>query len=263
MLGSATLRISTTDIFLRYVKESFRPFPFATGLLLLMLGIWAVVDIWREDRAARQAADSAAAQDGQAPHGADLSEEGHSNNGHSDASHSDDGHSHGGMRIAWLLILPVAAIALIAPPSLGAFTAERAESTVSSSYDSYEYPALPSTDPVPLAVSEFAERAVWDNKRSLEGREVELTGFVSNPGKRGMSNPDAPWYLSRLTLACCAADASAIKIEAVGAEPLPSDTWVKVTGTWLPGGETDTARATPWIEVHSVTEIPEPKNTYE
>ena len=40
-LGTALVRISLTDLYLRYVKAAMQPFLILTGIILLVLGVWA------------------------------------------------------------------------------------------------------------------------------------------------------------------------------------------------------------------------------
>ncbi|MFZ1853477.1 MAG: hypothetical protein WAU06_01015, partial [Candidatus Nanopelagicales bacterium] len=50
LLGGSTLRISIGDTYLRYVKAGMRPYLLVSGAILLMLGVWAMVDIVRSHR---------------------------------------------------------------------------------------------------------------------------------------------------------------------------------------------------------------------
>lgn len=246
-LGTALTRVSLTDLYLRYVKQAMQPFLLATGILLFVLGLWALWDLLREGRS-ETASDSVAA--------VDVGAEAH------------DGHDHGGMRIAWLLMLPVLSILLIAPPALGAFTAERENSTVAAPGTDFGFDPLPATDPVVLTLNDYAIRAVWDTPGALAGRTFEMVGFVT-PIPAAKLPADTPagepvnWWLTRLSLACCAADANATKIVAVGGEELPANTWVRVTGRWIPGGGTENPTATPWIQLETIEQIAQPKDPYE
>ena len=105
-------------------------------------------------------------------------------------------------------------------------------------------------------LSDYAARAVWDDGRTLEGRNVQLTGFVT-------PNPAGGWYLTRLQLTCCAADAIATKITPQGVKDLPANTWVTVVGQWVPGGGTNSDTAIPLIKVTKLTQVPQPSNPYE
>lgn len=73
------------------------------------------------------------------------------------------------------------------------------------------FPALPAAGPVDLTLGQFTSRAVYDSGSSLKGRTVRMTGFVDR-GDNGT------WYLARLLITCCAADASTYKIEIRGAD---------------------------------------------
>jgi uncharacterized repeat protein (TIGR03943 family) len=235
LVGGAVLRISVGDVYLRYVKEGMRPFLLAAGVILLVLGL---VGVWREFRAARRAAGAAAEHEG--PDG-----------------DADRGHDHAhGPRAAWLLCLPVFAIFLVAPPALGSYAASREEATVARPAGTSDFPPLPAGDPARISVSEYAVRAVWDSGRSLAGRAVAMSGFVT-PRKEG------GWYLTPMALSCCAADARAVKVEVRDAEAPPTDTWVEVTGTWVEGGPPDAAGAVPVVAARDVRPVPVPRNQYD
>ena len=105
-------------------------------------------------------------------------------------------------------------------------------------------------------LSDYAARAVWDDGRTLAGRTVEMTGFVT-------PDPDGGWWLTRLQLACCAADAVATKIKPKDVPELPANTWVTVTGTWVPGGGTQRDDAIPFVSVSDLRKVPAPSNPYE
>lgn len=233
LVGAAILRISAGDTYLRYVKESMRPWLLASGALLVVLGLLALLDVWRSVRAG---------------------------SGGSEAlDHADDGHGHGARlpAAAWLLVLPVAALFVVPPPALGAFTAERQQSSTLAPADGSEAPPLPAGAVVPLALSDYSSRAVWDDGRSLQGRTVALTGFAS-------AAPDGGWYLTRLTLTCCAADATVTKISVKGADQQPAvNQWVTIVGQWVPGGGTQSETAIPWIRAQRMTPVPAPRNPYE
>ena len=144
LLGGATLRISISDTFLRYVKPEMRPFLLATGVLLVVLGVWALVDVIRSNHTHAAVALSQSAGPAVRDDVADL-------------DHGlDDGHGHGTMRIAWLLLLPVLAILLLAPPALGSYTAEREDSVVVQPTDVSAFDPLPAGNPVAMLVSDYS-----------------------------------------------------------------------------------------------------------
>ncbi len=239
LVGGALLRISAGDVFMRYVKESMRPWLLISGALLVLAGVFVLIDVVRAARRGDVPDDDPAVVD-------------------VDEHAAEGGHDHGhhGPRSAWLLVLPVAAIFLIAPPALGAFTAGREASSVAQPADA-DVPPLPPGNPVTVMLADYAARAVWDDGRTLKGRTVEMTGFVT-------PNPKGGWWLTRLQLACCAADAIPTKIHPVGGpESLPANTWVKVVGEWVPGGGTQSDTAIPWVKVDSLAKVEEPRNPYE
>ena len=234
LVGGAVLRITIGDTFLNYVQEGMRPWLLLSGGILVVLGVLALIDVLRKGRVAA---------DEETPH---------------DEPHEhDDGHGHGsgGPRAAWLLLLPVLAIFLIAPPALGAFAAAR-DVANSAPPQEAKAPPLPPGDPAQVTVAEYVGRAVWDDGLTLIDRTVEMTGFVT-------PDPAGGWWISRMAVACCAADAIASKVKVLDAPDLPADTWVTITGRWVPGGGTKNDTAIPLIEVIDLVEVPQPRNPYE
>ena len=234
LVGGAVLRITLGGTYLNYVQEGMRMWLLLSGGTLVVLGVLALIDVFRKGRAAA---------DEETPH---------------DEPHEhDDGHGHGsgGPRAAWLLLLPVLAIFLIAPPALGAYAAAR-DTTNSAPAQEAKAPPLPPGDPAQVTVAEYVGRAVWDDGLTLVDRTVQMTGFVT-------PDPAGGWWISRMAVACCAADAIASKVKVLNAPDLPADTWVTITGRWVPGGGTQTDTAIPLIEVLSLEEVPQPKNPYE
>ena len=147
------------------------------------------------------------------------------------------------------------AIFLIAPPALGAYAAAR-DTTNSAPAQEAKAPPLPPGDPAQVTVAEYVGRAVWDDGLTLVDRTVEMTGFVT-------PDPAGGWWITRMAVACCAADAIASKVKVLEAPDLPADTWVTITGRWVPGGGTKTDTAIPLVEVLTLEEVPQPKNPYE
>lgn len=168
----------------------------------------------------------------------------------------EGGHEHHHLpRAGWLLVLPVLAIGFVAPPALGSWAAERDSGTVAQPQSS-DFPALPAVDPVPLALGEYGVRAVWDNGRTLTDRTVELVGFVSKRKAGG-------WFLTRMSLSCCAADALATKVEIRGADAPATDSWVRVVAAYDPSAGTDPETAVPAARALDVVPVDRPANPYE
>jgi uncharacterized repeat protein (TIGR03943 family) len=234
-LGVILLRITLSGTFLNYVKASMQPWLITSGVILVLLGMGLLVDAWQRPR--RRAADSSRA-----------------------AVEDDHGHSHGhgGPRIAWLLFLPVITLFLVAPPALGAYSASRDTTNVVQLDTSL--PPLPAGDPVPVYLADYVTRAIWEKGASLEGRTVELTGFV-------LPEPDGTWLLARLQITCCAADAFASKVRPVNLpsemSTLPANTWVTITGTWQPAEYPDPSTAIPLVHVSTIRTVEQPANPYD
>lgn len=221
LLGAAVLHLSLfSELYLRYVRKALQPYLVATGVLLVLIGLLGAATVVR-----------------------DLLR--------GDVTEAHE-HHHPGSRIAWLLTLPVLAIFLIAPDALGAYTAQRSDATTVKPATG-GFPALPVSDPLPLRLADFDARADWDTSAALKGRRVRLTGFATPKNGGG-------WYLARLTISCCAADAQTSKVEIHGAEAPPQGAWVQVIGVWQPGGPPG---AVPVLAVSQLTGTSEPSDPYE
>jgi uncharacterized repeat protein (TIGR03943 family) len=244
LFGGAILRATVTDMFLRYVKEGLRPLLLVAGALLVAA---AVMTLWYDLRSAR-------------PAGKDGDQDGDPAGEHDDAQDDGHGHKHHEPRIGWLLILPVLGLLLVAPPALGSYAAGQAGTVLTAQNSASDYPPLPAGDPAPISLLDYASRAVFDSGKSLTGRNLMLTGFVT-PG------PDGQPMLARIVLTCCAADGRPIKVGLTGGTPVtvPDDTWVKVIGVYSSRTEKDSVnKATvPYLEVQSWQEITAPKQPYE
>lgn len=160
------------------------------------------------------------------------------------------GHHHA-PRAAWLLVLPVLVVFLVAPAPLGSYVADRRVNQLPPQPAGY-FPALPAADVLPMKVIDFVVRAEFDTGRTLEDRTVELTGFVSTQGDR--------WFVTRIAINCCAADAAAYRVQVEGPPAPPRDSWVTVTGTWLPAGGTG---STPALHGADVVPVARPRSVYE
>ncbi|MFJ8587499.1 TIGR03943 family putative permease subunit [Streptomyces sp. NPDC093595] len=252
LAGTAVLHITLfSRLYLRYVKEELRPFLIASGALLLVLGaVGAVRD--GLPFASRRRAHGPGHEDGYG-YGEDADVHG-DGQGHAHAH----GHGHGdGPRIAWVLFLPVLALLLYAPPALGSYTASRGSDNAIAPVE--EFRPLPDADPVPLALTGFIARVQQDRERSLAGRTVLMSGFVTPAPREGKG----AWYLTRLVVSCCAADTQRLRVRVHGVPSPPADTWVTVTGTWRPGGAPGTATAAVALDARSVRRIPEPVDPYQ
>lgn len=174
------------------------------------------------------------------------------------AAAHDDGHGHHGEpRVAWLLLLPALGLLLVGPPALGSYSANRAGTTLTATSD---FAPLPAGDPVKLTILDYASRAVFDDGKSIGDRRVQVTGFV-------MASPDGGWYLTRMVLSCCAADARPIKIALGGQLPdgLSADAWLRVVGRYDPKRAVDplNGEKIPYLAVSEAKRIEPPSEQYE
>jgi uncharacterized repeat protein (TIGR03943 family) len=235
LFGGAILRASLTDLYLRYVKDGLRPFLLAAGLLLTTA---AVMTLWYELRPSGGREPADAASPGQ----------------------DEQGHTHHEPRVGWLLIAPVLALVLVAPPALGAYAAGQAGTILTAQNADSDYPPLPAGDPVPVSMLDYASRAIFDEGKTLTGRTVVLTGFVT-------AGTDGRPMLARMILSCCAADGRPIKVALTGDTPtgVPADTWVQVTGGYVARQATDTVNGAPvpYLQVTAWKQITRPRDPYE
>ena len=240
LLGGALVKIAATDLYLRYVKPGNRWYLLGAGVVILVL---ALAGLARDARTARG---------GQAG--------GNRPEGHDHAGHEPAGHGHREPHSPWLLLLPVLAVFLVAPPALGADSVVRSAAgnsvTVSDGQGEQAFPPLPRGGAPELRLSDFVARAVWESTGGLAGREVTLTGFV-------VHRPGDGTELARLVITCCAADARPMVVRLLGAPDAPSGTWLRVRARLLPGSATLADRYTPTAQVLDAATVPEPAEAYE
>ncbi|MFJ8112929.1 TIGR03943 family putative permease subunit [Streptomyces sp. NPDC096132] len=218
-----------TDEYLRFVKPGMRPLLVVSGVVLVGLGVVEALASLSKER-----------------HGAERErhdpDEGH-------------GHDHSGVpRVAWLLFLPVLSLLFYAPPALGSYTASR-EPVKAVAVRDDGFDPLPTTSPLPITLTDFTQRVQQDRSRAIKGRAVRLTGFASPAGGDG-------WYLTRILISCCAADATTLKVRVYGGAVPKADTWVTVTGTWHAAGTLGTSSAVVALDARSVTKVRKPSNAY-
>ncbi|WP_228395245.1 TIGR03943 family putative permease subunit, partial [Modestobacter roseus] len=82
---------------------------------------------------------------------------------------------------------------------------------------------------------------------------VRLVGFA-------VPRDDGGWDLARFSINCCAADATALRVQVAGDRPGPAaDQWVQVVGT---AGRRE-AGGPPVLRADVVSEVPAPAEPYE
>jgi uncharacterized repeat protein (TIGR03943 family) len=175
--------------------------------------------------------------------------------GHGAALDAEDD-DHDTTPAAWALLIPVVIGFVVQPPALGSYVAERGVNDVAAvSYDEAAVAPLPAGQTTDMLVSEFVAMAASYGE-VLVDRDIRLRGFVTRDGD--------DWFVTRLTMRCCAADASAFRVRVDGAEAPAENSWVAVVGTWVEGtGDSFEATEPPALSEAKVTPISEPKQTYE
>ncbi|MGW0249363.1 TIGR03943 family putative permease subunit [Nocardia goodfellowii] len=227
LIGAAVLMITLDGTYLNYVKPGLFPFLLISGLVIVAL---ALVAIGRDIRGGR----------------------------------ATPVHEHGTGRSQWLLLIPVAALLLIAPPALGAGAAETTApvrvvpDSPGEQPQTWPFPPL-AAEPVPaLSISELVARATLDSLHSLDGRTVLIRGFVL----RGERTEGID--LARVAITCCVADARYVRVHLAGlAEEFAEDTWLEIRGRIEPGSAHRDPDRTPTLVVAEYQPIERPEHPYE
>jgi uncharacterized repeat protein (TIGR03943 family) len=235
LLGGALIKIALDGTYLRYVKPVQQPWLILAGVAMVGL---AAAAITKDITTAR--------------HATPVPADGHPG----DAA---GGHAHR-IRSTWMLVLPVLAIFLIAPPALGADSVNRSGGrsiAQTQSVTKVAFPPLPAGDPLPMAMKDVITRAGWDATNALTGRTIRITGFIARQGNSV--------HLARLIINCCAADAFPVKVRLTGdaVAALRNDQWIEATGTIQPDTATAANSYTPVFTVSTVNTIPAPNDPYE
>ncbi|MEU6417856.1 TIGR03943 family putative permease subunit [Streptomyces spiralis] len=250
LVGAVLLHAGFTDLYLRYVKAGLRPLLLAAGAVLM---VGAPAAVWYEFKGRRRHAQQDRREDAHAHRGQDDGPDRGDEHDH----RVDNDHGHREPRISWLLLVPLFALILVAPPALGSYSAMR---TGTALQQPYGYAKLPASDPVPISLVDYAGRAVYDHGRSLRNRKVRITGFVA------LDTKGAP-YLVRMALNCCAADAQPVKLALMGDIPpvLRPDAWLQVTGVYTPKQTKDPVnnRPIPYLQVTEAKPVPTPRDPYD
>jgi uncharacterized repeat protein (TIGR03943 family) len=218
LVGAVLLRLTLTGTYRRYVRVEMGPWLAVAGVVVVVLGLVTLARVLRR-------------QDVEDAHG----------------------HGRGGDRAGWLLLAPIAALLLVAPPTLGSYGVGRAAAVDIRAGAPVFRPLSGAASPVPMTLLEFGQRAFERDGASFADASVRLTGFVAGPDGEG-------FRLARYQIACCAADAAPVVIRVIGVHGglPPRDRWVIVTGRYEPGGG-----SLPQLAATTVTPIPPPDEPYE
>ncbi|MGA9870945.1 MAG: TIGR03943 family protein [Rhodococcus sp. (in: high G+C Gram-positive bacteria)] len=222
LVGGAMVKIALDGSFVRYVKPSLHPYLLASGALIVVLALAAIVrDVSR----------------GGPPHeGSD--EEGH--------THSSRPYS--------LLMIPAALILFVAPPALSVSSVSDRVAE-SGPLERTAFAPLPDGEAPEVPMLDVVQRAARDTTGSLDGREITVTGMP-------VDNPDGGVDLARILIICCAADARSIRIhlDKPPTSEWQQGEWLRVRGTV--GKSSPATGNVPTMTVTGVEQIPAPDNTY-
>lgn len=288
LTGGAILHAALTDLYLRYVKAGLQPLLVAAGIVLIAT---AIATVWYERQAAR-----VSDGDGDADRGGDGRQAARTSTGdgpepeqhHEAAADTDtdtgravdaaaeapartadpDDHAHAHAhvhahvhhepRISWLLVLPLLALILVAPPALGSYSAMRTGTALQK--QPWGFADLPAGETIRLNLVDYAGRAAYDHGRSLDHRHIKIAGLLA-------LDRDGTPYLVRMALSCCAADAQPVKIGLTGRIPpvLRPDSWLEVTGTYTAKRTKDPVNdgIIPFLDVTEVKPVKAPRDPYD
>lgn len=239
-LGVILITLVATGQLTNYVRPYFRPIMFITGVCLISLGGWTLVNLRRHFTAIT--------------------------------------HDKPLRRTSWLMLVPILLAVLCAPSPLGAAmlnssavggvagdTGQREPRIVNrvgrNPDGTIAYPPLATGEVNEITLEDLANRYTFGTPKNLEGKKVKLVGFAA-PGGPGRE----AWRLSRFKIYCCAADSipytaamqPAPTATGVAAGVPKADQWLEVTGTVkvTPGV------TTPTVIVEQATEIKQPSVPY-
>lgn len=150
--------------------------------------------------------------------------------------------------------IPVAAVLLLPPASLGTYAASRRSSFVSGGIA--RDPASIETGHIDLADVAGALRST-EGARALAGRAGSRVGFVGFVAREpGMAADE--FLLTRFLVSCCVADALSVQVRVTGATPgrFKADEWVRVEGRMYPVGSEVLVDAT------AIENVERPKHPY-
>ncbi len=264
LLGGLMISITVTGRYTSYVKPSYGPLLVISGSVLILVGLLSIVLSIRSHRDAMA-------------------------------------HSHDRSRAPWLIMAPILVLLLLAPPALGADAVTRnagsqaligtngvapisgAGSDVGAggSADGYApndgsghgigtkafakqrpkmaFPALPAGKDPTLTIKDFVLRALYDEGNSASDNDITVIGFIA-PAGDGYADG---YSLARMTISCCAADASPMRVHLSGAAKYPSNTWVSAVISAQPGTAGADNDYVPAADVTSMTKISQPSDPYE
>lgn len=121
------------------------------------------------------------------------------------------------------------------------------------------FPNLPSGKNPVLTLKDFVLRALYDGDDSVSDSNITVTGFIA-PAGDGYTNG---YSLARLTISCCAADASPLRVHVDGAPKFPTDTWVTAVVSAQPGTADQDNNYVPTVDLTAISRVRQPADPYE
>ena len=135
LIGAVLLRLTFTGTYSRYVRVGMGPWLAVAGVAVILLGLATLLRALGRPQA-------------------------------TDA----DAHDHRANRVGWLLLAPIAALLLVAPPTLGSYGVGRG-ATVDVRAGAPIFDDLRAgTEPVPMTLLEFGQRAFEQGERASTER---------------------------------------------------------------------------------------------
>jgi uncharacterized repeat protein (TIGR03943 family) len=275
IIGVVLARLTLSDAYLGFVKDTLWLPLLASAAVLLVLGLLSLLRDHEDDLAEDPDDPGATSGPGHpaAPVGVDVARDvltlapprTTDDEADGDGPHGGGhGHDHGrAPRIGILVLVPILALLLVAPEPLGSYAANRGGANRVAA-PVLELPPLaePVDGAVPMTIGDTVVRALYEPNGPLLGTPVRMIGFVSS------DDDQAGYRLSRFSVSCCAADASVRQVlVAGGSDLLEDDTWVEVIarfeGTVVDPDGDGGAVGVPVLELLSERPIERPASPYE
>ena len=124
------------------------------------------------------------------------------------------------------------------------------------------FPSLPAGDNPQIEIKDFVMRALYESpdvQQAVTDTPVTVTGFIA-------ATPDgyaSGYSIARLTINCCAADASPMQVRVDAPAPYGADTWVTAVITAVDGTATQDNGYVPTVKVVSIQPTSQPSDPYE
>jgi len=296
LLGGLLISITISGRFTSYVRPGFGPLLLIAGCILMLVGILSIVLGIRADRRTDLSLVSLSVGAGGVE---DRSLHQHDSGDHQHDAHH--GHSHDRSKAPWLILAPILVLLLLAPPALGADAVSRnagsqalaglggvaaptgagadvgaggtpggyapndgsghgvGTKAFAKQRPTMTFPALGSGDNPAMTLKEFVLRALYDGDASASNNNIRVIGFIAAAGD-GYSDG---YSLARLTISCCAADASPMRVHITGPAKYPVDTWVSAVISAQTGTAEMANDYVPTVDLTSITQVSQPSDPYE